>query len=71
MQGSNFPKIASTYIEVMFRKVYGNRRFYPRSMDAKVLCELLGSRTLTEQQLRICKENGWEVAIVTQEYHLQ
>ena len=66
-----FPKINRTYIEVVYRKVYGNRRFYPKSQDAKLICTLLGSKTLTEKDLRACKEGGWEVQIIEPKYVLR
>ena len=59
----SFPRINKTYIGVTYRSAYGHRRFYPKSDDAKILCELLGSKTLTERELRICKEGGWDVEI--------
>lgn len=59
-----------TYIEVLLKRKYGNERFYPISEDAKVLCALLKSVTLTKKKLKIMKDSGWEVVIKMEEYNL-
>lgn len=58
------------YIEVLLKRIYGVERFYPISDDAKTLCALLESQTLTKEKLRIIKDAGWQLVIKTEEYVL-
>lgn len=60
----------STYVEVILKRIYGRERFYPCSSDAKLLCTLLESNTLTKEQLKLCKDNGWSVVVKSEEYKL-
>jgi hypothetical protein len=57
-------------LEVLVKKVYGNERFYPVSNDAKMVCELMKTTTLTRDQLRFCKDGGWRVTVKSEEYSL-
>lgn len=55
-------------IDVLLRRVYGNERFYPISEDAKVVTNLMQVQTLTKDQLKFCKDSGWQVSVKTEEY---
>lgn len=50
-------------IVVEIQSVWGKKRFYPLSEDAKTLTELLKKPTLTIDHLTICKKAGWVVEI--------
>lgn len=56
-------------IEVILKRVYGVERFYPVNAEAKLLCKLLDSNTLTKEKLILCKEL-WEVTIKVEDYKL-
>lgn len=51
----------STHIEFLSKKAYGRTFHYPISEDAKTLCKITKRPTLTNEQLKICKEAGWVV----------
>jgi len=57
-------------IEVIHRVNFGHNRFYPSNKNAKVLLELMGRETLTHEQLKTCKANGWQVEIKTEAFNL-
>lgn len=63
-------KNTNVNVEVLLKRVYGNERFYPVNNAAQILCAILKASTLTKEQLKICKENGWGVVIKTEEYNL-
>ena len=50
-------------IEVLYQPRYGKNLFYPVSNDAKTLCELTRTVTLTMAQLATCKKAGWDISI--------
>lgn len=58
-------------IEVLLKKVYGKELFYPKNDIAKAICYLLDSKTITKNQLILCKEFGWKVSVVQEEYVLE
>ncbi len=43
------------------KSVFGKEYYYPASEEAKVICSLLKTPTLTLKHLRICKDAGWSV----------
>lgn len=51
-------------IEVYLKRVYGIDRFYPANSSCEFLCKLLRRKTLTSEQLSICREWGCEIKIV-------
>jgi hypothetical protein len=57
-------------IEVALRHGYGNERFYPINEDAKLLCNLLNSVTLTKKQIKLCRDGGWKTVIQLEDYNL-
>jgi uncharacterized protein YxjI len=48
-------------IEFLSKKAYGRVFHYPISNDAKTLCKIIKRATLTNDQLKICKDAGWIV----------
>lgn len=58
-------------ITVSLRVIYGKERFYPANETSEVVCKILGTKSLTKEQLLICKEAGWTVNIQLQEYKLE
>lgn len=57
-------------IEVRIKRSYGNELFYPVNDDAKLLCELIGTTTITKDKLKKIREHGWDVKIKQEEYQL-
>lgn len=58
------------HIEVLLRRLYGNERFYPANEEAKTLCTLMGVKTFTREQLKICRQADWKVVVKQEEYDL-
>ena len=52
-------------ITVKSKNVYGNDLIYPVSKDAKMLCELAGTKTVTQQMIRLLYEKGYTITEVT------
>lgn len=50
-------------ITVRLDPVYGRDLFYPTSSEAKTICELCRKKTLNRNQLKICKDVGWDVEL--------
>lgn len=48
-------------IKFYVKSVFGKEYYYPESEQAKVICKLLKTPTLTLKHLRICKDAGWNV----------
>lgn len=57
-------------LQVILANKYGRDIFYPDNNNAQLLCQLLGSKSLTKDQLKLCKQGGWQVIIKTKEYEL-
>ena len=51
-------------IQVRAKTVYGVTLWYPASAGADLLCQLVGTRTLTPRSLSIAKAMGINVEIV-------
>jgi hypothetical protein len=51
-------------VEVTVKNHYGNELVYPVCNVAQYLCELAGTKTFTEANIRICKKLGYEFEIV-------
>lgn len=51
-------------IEVFKRREFGNLRTYPANDAAKLVLELTGKGTITEQHIIILKELGLEIIVV-------
>jgi hypothetical protein len=50
-------------IKVKFKTIWGIDRFQPMNDSAKVIASLIGNKTLSREQLIICKNAGWKVKI--------
>ena len=57
-------------LEVLLNNWWGRELFEPISDDAKILCQLLKRKTLTKDQLKMCKDAGWMVTVKMNEYKL-
>lgn len=57
-------------IEVVHNVLYGKNRFYPNNDDAKTLCDLMKTKSFTEEHLKRCKKAGWEVTVITKQFNL-
>lgn len=53
-------------IEVSIRLVYGRERIYPVNEAARLLCEMLNTKTLDVKVLKTMKALGHEVVQVTE-----
>ena len=51
-------------VQVTVKNHYGNDLVYPVCETAINLCELTGTKTFTEANLRICKKLGYEFEVV-------
>ena len=50
-------------ITVRIANNFGNRAVYPVCSDAQTFAELAGTKTLTDETLRLVKDLGYEVQI--------
>jgi hypothetical protein len=50
-------------ITVRVTNNFGNRAVYPVCSDAQTFAELAGTKTLTDETLRLVKDLGYEVQI--------
>ena len=53
-------------ITVRIANNFGNRAIYPVCDDAKKFSELVGTKTLTDETIRLVKDLGYEVQIQPQ-----
>lgn len=51
-------------VQVTIKNNYGQEHVYPVCETAIHLCELAGTKTFTEANLRICKKLGYEFEMV-------
>lgn len=54
----------NTKLQVTVKSHYGNDLVYPVCEQAHYLCDLAGTKTFTEANIRICKKMGFEFEIV-------
>jgi hypothetical protein len=57
-------------IKVTPKTVYGVTNIYPACEQAKIFCDMVGQKTLTERNLKHIKALGYEIVIAHQEYKL-
>lgn len=57
-------------LEVLLNNWWGRELFEPVNENAKTLCQLLKRKTLTKDQLKLCKDAGWDVVFKKDEYKL-
>lgn len=48
-------------------KVYGRQLFYPANSFAEMLCKLMGKKTMDHKQVKLCRDFGFNVVLITQE----
>jgi hypothetical protein len=53
-------QIMNTKLTVSLDKVYGKEVVRPLSDNAKLLCQLAGTKTFTQQAINIAKNLGYE-----------
>lgn len=51
------------FISVMIKNVYGVSKIYPVGETAQGFCDLLGQKTLTEQDIQKIKALGYKVLV--------
>lgn len=47
-------------LQVALDKVYGNEVIRPLCKQSRLLCQLAGKKTFTQESINICKELGYE-----------
>mgnify|MGYP003331215424 CR=1 FL=1 len=57
-------------IELEMREVYGKTTYYPKCETSKMVCELLGQRTITTNNIRTLKKYGYEIYGIREEVAL-
>lgn len=55
-------------IRVQVKQVYGNTTYYPACAEAQLLVDVAGTKTLTENMLRIIKRAGYEITVQSEQY---
>ena len=50
-------------ITVVIKSVYGNEQIYPVCEQAKLFAALAGTKTLTNQSLRLIKQLGYKINV--------
>lgn len=53
-------------LQVQVREVFGTRRVYPLSEDGYLLLELVGTKSFSEEHLKIIKKLGYTIEVVPQ-----
>jgi hypothetical protein len=48
-------------ISVRSKENYGNEYYWPESSLAKMICKISGKKTLLAGELKLLKENGFEI----------
>lgn len=50
-------------IKVEIKTIYGNQKIYPACDKAEGFCKLINQKTLTERDIKLIKELGYEVQV--------
>lgn len=53
-------------LQVVVKNVYGNDLIYPACNTTKMITELTGTKTLVPHQIKILKQNGYNLEIITE-----
>ena len=53
-------------LQVVVKNVYGNDLIYPACNTTKMITELTGAKTLVPHQIKILKQNGYNLEIITE-----
>ena len=54
-------------IEYYIKNVYGNEMRYPQNETAKMVCEIAGKKTLTDQMINTARRYGYTVSRVSRQ----
>ena len=57
----------NTKIRVQVKNVFGNNLIYPMCINSKRFTDLTNSKTLSRHNIKLIKELGFEVDVVTPE----
>jgi len=52
-------------ISISEKTIYGETKFYPACDKSRMFCELAGTKQVTNQIIKICKDNGYRVVVAT------
>jgi hypothetical protein len=50
-------------ITVQIRQVYGNETIYPACKQSAFFCALAGTKTITQDMLRLIRAQGYEITV--------
>lgn len=53
-------------LQIVVKNVYGNDLIYPACNTTKMITELTGTKTLVPHQIKILKQNGYNLEIITE-----
>ena len=54
-------------IQVQVRNVFGNDLIYPMCNKAEKFCQIAGTKTLTQWDIKLIKDLGYKIKTVAQE----
>jgi hypothetical protein len=57
-------------VEIEIKNIYGVEKYYPKCDKAKLFTKMLGQSTLTERDVSVIKQLGYEVVSLAQEIKL-
>ena len=50
-------------LEFLFKRSWGNDRFYPINESAKTLCKFKNRLSMTKEEVLMFRDAGWEINI--------
>lgn len=53
------------HITIQIRQVYGNETVYPACKTSAFFCRLAGTKTITQEMLRMIRAQGYDSAVET------
>jgi len=53
-------------IQVLIKNIYGRETIYPVCDQAKIFASLAGQKTLTSREIRLIKDLGYSIEVVSQ-----
>lgn len=57
-------------LKVIIKNVYGNETIYPACDQSRLFAELAKQKTLTHREIRIIKELGYTIEVVSEKISL-
>jgi hypothetical protein len=57
-------------VQLLVKNNYGNQALYPHNETAKTFAQLLGTKTITTQAIKLIMALGYEIEYIHGEVHL-